>query len=213
MRKEVITCRVLKKWFEGYGLKCWMNEGHNKFTTKLSQKKPDLIIYAPLNNQYIAIEVKNGDNSREVYNASKIIEYWEEYKNNNIQYFINDQQIKIDSFCVATHYSQFGKLFYDDSKIVSIEQCKDDNWKYISKLKGLEPKNEYLKSSIYLRFLWSEWRKKRKREPAPGIGIILSNTLNLEKVSEEINRPLLFDMQWEEQINKHKWQNRQKVLQ
>lgn len=192
-QKERLVYIELKKWFNRHDIDCWLNFGDNKFTTKLSQKKPDMIIYSKKITQYIAIEVKPGDSSKDIHNASKIIEYWEDYINNKIEYFIDNKKIIISSFCVATINSVFGKIFQDDDELV------------VGKVE-FEPKYEYRRTKDYLRSLWSSWRKKRKKESQPGLGIILSNILN-----ENISRPLMFDMQWEQQI-KPKWQNRQKIL-
>jgi len=193
MQTEKNVCIELKKWFNRYNIDCWLNFGENKFTTKLSQKKPDMIIYSQKQHQYIAIEVKPGNSSKDIHDASKIIEYWEEYNQNKIIYFIEEQEIIISSFCIATINSIFGKLFDNDNEI-----CVGNLY--------FEPLFEYRRSRDYLRGLWSSWRKKRTRTEQPGIGIILSNILN--KCEEQ---PLMFDMQWEHQI-KPKWQNRQKIL-
>ena len=212
MGKEHNVCLQLKKWFNTYGIACFLNQGENKFTTKLSQKKPDLIIYSSKLNQHIAIEVKVGNCSKDLYDASKIIEYWENYENKNIEYYIDCEQIQISSFAVATLFSQFGKLFYNYNKVTSIDDNKNDKWKYYCKTHGLEPLWEYDRTTDYIRNLWSQWRKKRERKKQAGLGVILSNVLNQKVLTESIGNPLLFDMQWEEQKNKYKWQNRQKVL-
>ena len=66
MRKEHNVCKELKKWFNRFGVKCWLNEGQEKFTTKLSQRKPDIIIYSVQLNQYITIEIKSGDDKNAI---------------------------------------------------------------------------------------------------------------------------------------------------
>jgi len=211
---EFIVCKQLQKWLQQYpGVHCWINKGENSFKTKKSQKKPDLIIYSTKLRQYYAVEVKVGNISKDIYDASKIIEYWESYVNNEIEYFIDGHKINIDSFCVMTLYSMFGRLFQDDTELISIEDCKDDNWKKYSKETGIEPLWEYRRTHDYLRNLWSQWKKKRLKKPLPGMGVILSNILNSkERPIETPTAPLLFDMQWEEQANKSKWQNRQKKI-
>ena len=104
---ELKVAMQLKKWFENYGIKCWLNQGDDKFQTKKSQKKPDLIIFSAKINQYVAIEIKKGNISKEIYDASKIIEYWQAYEQGQIEYYIKDKQIQISSFAVATLYSMF----------------------------------------------------------------------------------------------------------
>jgi len=213
MNKEDKVCKQLKKWFENYKIKCWLNKGKNSFKTKKTQKKPDIIIYSPLQQKYIAIEVKTGIKNREIYDANKIIEYWETYKNKQIEYYIpqKNKPIIISSFTVATLFSMFGKLFKKERKPMSIEQHKSDKWKYINKKYGLEPRWEYPRTHDYLRFLWSQWRKKRERKNHPGLGIILSNNLNKKELKETISRPLLFDQQWET-YKKPQWKVRQKII-
>ena len=100
----------------------------------------------------------------------------------------------------------------NDGEPTSIENCKNDNWKKTNKNKGLEPKWEYPRTHDYLRRTWAEWRKFREKRYLPGVGIILSNVLNNDKISNIIGRPLLFDMEWESKINKPQWRVRQKLL-
>jgi len=210
-QKERVVCEQLKKWFNRYNIDCWLNFGNDKFITKDCQKKPDLIIYSKKLNQYIALEVKPGDISKDIHDASKIIEYWEDYTNGKIEYFIDEKKINISSFCVATISSMFGKIFKDDDNLLSIDDS-NDAWKRTNKLYGLEPLWEYRRTHDYLRGLWSQWRKKRKREQQPGIGIILSVILNSKEIpTDAVSSPLMFDMQWETSL-KPQWKVRQKNL-
>ena len=206
---EQTVALQLKKWFESNGVKCWLNQGEEKFQTKKSQKKPDLIIYSERLKQYIAVELKKGDSAKDVYDAGKIIEYWEEYELGNIEYYIDDIKIKIDSFTVATLFSMFGKLFKEDEVLNVVTE---DSFKAYCKQTGLEPIHEFQRTHDYLRHLWSQWRKKRKAEPQAGLGVILSTVLNQEEITLAIGAPLLFDIQYEDQARKPKWQNRQKTI-
>ncbi|MCJ7804471.1 hypothetical protein MUP35_01925 [Patescibacteria group bacterium] len=209
-KKELNVCKELKAWFERYGIKCWLNVGENKFTTKLSQKKPDMIIFSGLLKQYIAVEVKPGDSSKDLYDASKIIEYWEEYEQKKIDYYINEQKIEISSFAVASLFSPMGKLFQDDDEP---HISKDKDWEIYNQLTKLEPRYEYRRTHDYLRgVLWASWNKKREKKKQAGIGIIISDILNQEELQVGIGQPMLFDAQYENQRSKPKWQNRQKKL-
>jgi len=219
MRKEHNVCLTLKKWFEKFGVKCWLNEGKNKFTTKLSQKKPDLIIYSIQLNQYIAIEVKPGDNKTEIANGFKILDYWKDYVDEKIKYFIGKNQIKISSFCFATIGCMNGKIYLDDNILKdSIANAKTE-WQKCQVKHRLEPRFEYAESKKYLRNVWGAWRTRaynRKKEYQPGIGVILADILNNPSVDAEnlyITHPLLFDMQWRLSFrNKKQWRQNNILL-
>ena len=210
-RKEIQVCKDLKKWFENYGVDCWMNEGEDKFQTKLSQKKPDLLIYSKKLNKYVAIEVKVGDVAKDLHDASKILEYYKDYVEGKTEYYIDDDLVKIDSFAIASLYSMFGKLFKNEGTPISVNDADKDLWKMTNKKYGLEPLWEYPRSRDYLRRTWAEWRKFRERKQLPGVGVILSNVLNHEGITNNIDLPLLFDMEWETH-KKEQWRVRQKLL-
>ena len=219
MRKEHNVCRELKRWFESSNIKCWLNEGDDKFIIKGERRKPDLVIYSEILKQYIVIEVKSGDVSKDIMDASKIIEYYKNYYEGKTKYFINNKEIIVSSFAVASFYSMFGKLFKNDGEALSIDDCKDDKWKVVNKERGLEPQWEYPRTHDYLRNLWGQWRKIRERKQMPGLGIILSDVLNNKELYKlNIGKPILFDMQWElinmqwELINEGRWKVRQKWL-
>jgi len=199
--KELIICNELKKWFERYNIKVWLNQGESSFKTKKSQKKPDIIIYSNILKKYIAIEVKLGNIKKDVYDASKIIDYWKNYTDNNIEYYINNKKVEIYSFCIATINSIEGKLFFNDNKLIDSYE-KNDNWSIIQRKYNLEPRYEFNDTKNFLRMLWANWRRLRNKNQA-GIGIIVSNILNNKDV-----QPLLYDLNWE--INT--WKVRQKWL-
>ncbi len=216
-RKEVdLVYQELKKWFESYNIRVWLNEGENKFVVVGSREKPDMVIYSQKINQYIAIEVKKGERAKDVYDASKILTYYKQYVD-GIKYQIIDKEIKIDSFAIATLQSMFGRLFlYEDNPkstddYKSTEYYKKDQWMVVNKERGLEPRWEYPQTHQYLRQLWANWRLIRKKEYSPGMGIILSNVLNEKELDFAIGQPLLFDMQWEI-LKKAQWKVRQKWL-
>jgi len=211
MRKEHNVCKTLKKWFESFGVRCWLNEGKDKFRTKLSQKKPDMIIYSVQLNQYIAIEVKSGDNNTAVENGVKILDYWQNYVEGKIKYFIEKKEIKIASFCFATIGAMNGKLYLNDVIIKdSIKEAKTE-WQKCQVTNNLEPRFEYIKSKKYLRLLWANWRRIRGKEQ-PGVGIILADILNYPTVDINnfcVTHPLLFDMQWRMSFkNKKQWRQK-----
>lgn len=209
MEKKVYL--YLKDWFERSGVNCYLNYGKNGFTTKGSRKKPDLILLSKKLNQWIVVEVKVGNISKDIYDANKIIDYWSEYTENKIKYFIKNQEITISSFAVATFFSPFGKLFQEDNELKGMDDAKDQ-WAKMNIEKGIEPMWEYAHSRQYLRNLWANWRRIRKKEESAGIGIVFSNILNKENFIEGIDVPLLFDQQREFNKRGRQWKVRQKIL-
>jgi len=202
VKKEHNVCVTLKNWFESFGVECWLNEGSNKFQTKLSQKKPDMIIYSDRLNQYIAIEVKPGDNKTAISNGFKILDYWKEYVDGDIQYFIENEEIKISSFCFATIGAMNGKIYLDDNILKDSVANAKTEWQKCQVKHGLEPRFEYAESKKYIRNVWGAWRTRaynRKKEYQPGVGVILADILNspsIDSTQLHITHPLLFDMQW-----------------
>jgi len=197
MSKEHNVCLQLKKWFNTFDIKCWLNQGEDKFTTKLTQKKPDIIIYSHKIKQYIAIEVKPGDDKNQIRNAVKIIDYWNDYTNKRIEYYINDKKLQIypSSFCLATLGSMNGKIFQDDGEPRDSYTDTKTQWKQTQLKYKLEPRWEYPKTKEYVRQLWANWRRIRGKNQ-PGIGVIVADVLNHNQVEPCVSNPLLFDMQW-----------------
>jgi len=214
MRKEHNVCKTLKKWFESFGIKCWLNEGENKFTTKISQKKPDLIIYSVQLDQYIAIEVKSGDDKNAIRSGVKILDYWDNYIQKKIKYYIKNKEIKLSSFCFATLGAMNGKIFLDEKEPRDSYNDSPTKWKLTQIKYNLEPRWEYPKTKEYLRLLWANWKRIRGKDRA-GIGIIIADILNSPHIDTTnlcITHPLLFDMQWRMSFrDKKQW--RQKNLQ
>lgn len=209
----------LIKWFQQYDIDVWNNNGDNKFTTELSQKKPDLIIYSKKLQKYIAIEVKHGTTNRSVHDSIKIIEYYKDYNEKKIKYFINKKEINISSFAVATYYSKYGKLFGKEDTFI-----KKDNFdkysQFILKYRT-HPLHEYAASHAYIRTLWSQWRiykqkqvKKETWNNMPGIGCILSNILNQDVIDNQniITHPIIFEMKWLHNKYKPRWGVRTQLL-
>ena len=198
MGKEHNVCLQLKKWFNSFDIKCWLNQGEDKFTTKLTQKKPDIIIYSHKIKQYIAIEVKPGGDKNQIRNAVKIIDYWNDYTNKRIEYYINNKNLQIypSSFCLATLGSINGKIFQDDGEPRDSHNSPDKNWRETQRKYKLEPRWEYPLTKEYLRMLWANWRRIREQKTQPGLGVILADVLNHNEVEPCISRPLLFDYQW-----------------
>jgi len=209
--KEVY--KELSTWLKTYDVDSWINHGEKKFKIIGERRKPDMVIYSKKLNEYIAIEVKQGHISHDIYNATKIIDYLNDYNTNNVQYIINDHHIKISSFVVASVYSIFGHLFMDEGGEAIDSVNKEHNnkqWGQLNNRHHIEPRWEYPKTHMYLRQLWANWKRIRERKEGPGVGIILNDTLNKNELTYSIDKPIVFDIHWNNQINK--WRVRQKWL-
>ena len=171
---------ILSSWLQSHGVQIWYNRkikelnNQNIFKTQgESNKKPDMVIYSQFLKEYGAIEIKSGITNKDVYDASKIIKYQREYKERKTKYYIDENEININFFIVATRHSINGHLFEKETKITP----DDEKWhKTLLKYKN-EPPYEYDKSKHFLRHLWAMWRDERGKNE-PGIGILLSSCLD-----------------------------------
>jgi len=157
------------------------------FNTKGKGGKPDVII-SFINKfkgkQHIAVEVKDGNTNRNIFDAYKIFNtYYLNYINRKTKYFIDNQEIKIDYFIVATQFSPYGKLFLNDKRIIdNINKGENDIWRSMSAKNKTLPRCEYENTRNYLRSLWGmfrEWRKKNETLLKPGLGILESDILKI----------------------------------
>jgi len=181
MKPEVIAEIMLSGWLQSNGIRVWYNrkikELNNQNIFRVigkSKKIPDMIIYSRILNKYGAIEIKPGIINKDVYDASKIIKYQRMYKEGRTNYYIEEKEIDINFFIIATKNSLNGHLFEKETKIIP----DDEKWhkEILPKYKN-EPPEEYHKSKQFLRQLWSTWREERGKDE-PGIGILLSSCLD-----------------------------------
>ena len=195
--------------------------GWKKFTTKgRSNEKPDLVVNF-LNKfsgkEYIAIEVKDGGTNRNIFDSFKIFNtYYKNYVENKTKYFIDNQEIKINHFVVATQFSKLGKIFYDDTELIdNINKGQNDDWRNMSAKSKTLPRCEYEKTRNFLRSLWSlfrPFRNKNKQIVKPSLGILISDIVinfhpkELEIQSGMIGKPLLEIMRYKDWGKKHQWQ-------
>jgi len=158
---------------------------------------PDLLLKCNLfgKKEYIAIEVKDASQGGQVTSSCKIFEkYLKNYINGETKYFINDEEVIITRFAVATQYSEIGKLYQSNDFIIENEDNKDNPF-----LNKVIPKLEYNRTRQFLRqniSFYAQYRKKNKIKKAPGLGIIVSDILttfelkDLEVQEGMIGKPL-----------------------
>lgn len=139
------------------------------------QKKPDFIIKTSLG--YCAIEIKDNIKSNQVRESCKIIDiYLKNYCEGKTKYLIEEKEIKIDYFLVATQDSINCKLFKDRDELIN--NFKNKNKKQLCKWKLL-PYYEGTRTHDFVRGLFLYYKKIRKNlEIKPSIGILIGDFNN-----------------------------------
>ena len=209
-RSEIILWDWLKVNSNGIIKEIYFNRinqiGCKTFTTSGINKKPDFIISFDrgFGIEYIAIEIKSIESSRNIHNSGKILMYYENYILNKTKYFVDGKEIKINHFAIATENSPNGKLFKDD-KVLITNTTSSDEWREKNSKLKLIPEFEYQRTSDFLRRLWAEWRNLKKRirlnKDIPSIGIIISNP-------NKDSNPYLFTMIYTKWLSEFKWKQR-----
>jgi len=194
--------------------------GWKKFTTKgKSIEKPDFVVsyFNEFNGkEYIAIEVKDGRTSKNIFDSFKIFNtYYKNYIEGKTKYFINNQEIKIKHFVVASQFSKVAKLFFDDNEITdNINSGENDVWRSMSAKNKTLPRCEYNKTRDFLRGLWALFRlfrNKNKDIIKPSLGILVSDIITtfhpeeLKIQSGMIGKPVIEIMQWKPWLKKSQW--------
>ncbi len=192
---------VLGDWFKKHRVPYWHNrainqiENTNVFTTKGINKKPDIIIHTkkqPLQG-YIALEIKNGNKAKNLYDSTKIItKYIKHYQDKETEYFINDKPIEIKAFVVATQYSKEGYLLRDEEKM----QQPNDQWRKQLSEEGIHPSFEYNRTHQFVRQLWGFWRQSGRTPETPGVGVLLSGVLENYKPVPAVFFQSYFNDRW-----------------
>ena len=217
MKPEEEAEIILFKWLKEKG--CYVkriffnrkNNFNGMFQVKGTHgRKPDFVIEFDRNFgvEYIAVEIKSSKRGKDVYDACKILDYYNDYYSGNAHYFIDKKEIEIKHFAIATDNSPEGHLLKDEKAIW--DNYKDeDNYEYKKLLvdSGCYPQLEFYATGLYLRILWANWRRLRKKlefTKAPSIGIIMTD------LRETIKVPYFFTMvfcDWLED-KKPKWGQR-----
>jgi hypothetical protein len=162
------------------------------FTTTGVNKKPDFVIKINrgYGEEYIAVEIKDNNRSAQVYDAGKILMYYDNYLTGETIYYINNKSIKISYFLIATQGSIEAKLFNKSREL----QLESNIWDHSDRATqvnwGNEPSLEWNGTSQFFRNLLSTFRTYRKDKKiiklgGPGLGILTSK---IEPLYTEIKR-------------------------
>jgi len=149
------------------------------FTTKGVHKKPDLII--KLNDgyktKYYAIEVKSSENSKNILQASKILDkYLTNYLKHKTAYFINGGEIQLDGFLIASEKSLKGHLFKKESWIDNTSKEGGESKYNVATKYNIIPKKEGSRTFEFIRFLWENYSKFRNTFINKlDVGIVIGN--------------------------------------
>lgn len=213
MKEKEIEIK-LSKWFELYSIPIWFNRkitglnNNNIFYVTGTKKKPDMVIYTqkqPING-YIGIEIKDAEETKKVFDACKIIGYLKDHANQKSHYFINNKEIKIKVFAVATQNSPKGKIFNENL----IQYPSKKKWNKVLSITKNEPEFEYRRTKDLLRSLWRQWAIIKSIHD-PGLGIILSNMLTKQYSSK--NPKIFFQMYYNAIYKtKKRWNVRWKLI-
>lgn len=151
--------------------------GWKTFSVKGIQRKPDFIIEIDngYGREYIAVEVKSSNNSKDILDAHKIIDYWGRYVKKETAYYIKEQSIKIKHFVIATDNSPKGYLFDDETLLDNLADTSSKSKHYIASI-GLIPRFEGNRTFEFVRFLWNLYGKVRINfEEKCGLGILIAD--------------------------------------
>lgn len=173
------------------------------FKTVGSQKKPDLLIEKNTyyGKKYYAVEVKSSNTSKEILQASKIIDkYLEDYQDKKIKYQIDNNIIELSGFLIATDKSPLGHLFKYENWIDNSVLSDGESKYYASTKYKIIPSKEGSRTFEFVRILWQFYSKIRNNyDDKMDIGIIIGNTDNNYKPYMMITS---FDK------NKNRWSQR-----
>lgn len=151
--------------------------GWKKFRVEGLQKKPDFVVEIDqgYGKQYLVIEVKSSENSKDILNSRKILHYLESYQKKETRYFIEDKEIKIKHFLIATENSKKGYLFWNETLINNLCDVEAKSKVYVTKL-GIIPKHEGNRTFEFIRTLWNIYGDTRNEyEERCGVGILIAD--------------------------------------
>lgn len=177
----------LSNWFKLYGWKVYQDKkndiGNLCFHVKgESTEKPDLIVLNPFRNINIAIEVKSGENSRELSSPfSKLVKYFENYNEKKTFYFDeNNCKILLNFFVLGTYWSMEGRLKQYEHLHIDSPRGSKKGWTRLDSVDfGCCPKIEYDTTfNITRHGVWFHIDNDKHRIYDTGIGTLLSTVLD-----------------------------------
>lgn len=156
-------------WLNENGIDvCWKKKnvfGYDVFSAPTGAKKPDLLIR--WKDNVVLVEVKYAKSYSNVYDSFfQLLGYY-----NNIPCVsVDDQQMYVTGFIIATQYSIQGRLFPHEP----LETYESFGVKRKEAAVGGQiPFSEYKLTEMFTRLLW-----RAKRKPDVFIGTLLSSVLN-----------------------------------
>lgn len=193
LKREQQTEIILYAWMLENGIKTYLNRQDTKIRELIpsyeifktnNPKRPDLLIYSQKLG-WCAIEVKPNQKSNDIRSASKIQEYYEDYINGKTKYFINEEEIKISHFLIATNNSPYGGLFKTkDFPKNNTEDGKE--WQKQLIAWNVIPPYEFIRTHDFIRQLWNNWEE---RDITAGLGILLSSSIDTKETFNKIGIP------------------------
>lgn len=188
MVNETDALRRLSSWLKDYKWKILQdkkNQNNNQLfhVTGDSTKKPDIIGISP-KGYTIAIEVKSGEDGRDLGNYSKLMTYFENYNENKTFYFNEENKFfYIYDFVVATYFSPDGHLKTEEPLHID----REGSHRTWAAKNGLAPTKEYETTfTLIRRGIWDHTNYDKYRTDKTGIGVLLSSILDNEKDSPSI---------------------------
>ena len=174
---------IIVPWLEDTGYSVYIEK---QFVVKGSGgRRPDII--CGTKNVWSAIEVKIGKIA-DIQSSYKIIEYATEYRG-GARYFVDDVEILITNFLVATEFSTKGYLFKDD--VLPSKKWREKQAEQHTKRPFIEPYWEMQRSADFVRSVWKIW-KDRDNMRNLNIGVLLSSVNDSQKTLDATPIPKMF---------------------
>lgn len=181
MKKEAEVQKELSDWLtDSFPVEVYWaedfeeNTDYNTFTVENSGgEKPDLLVCG---KRTIAIEVKNGNDSSNVYDGIvELNDYLKDMLNNDPTYLVQGEEKKPEIFLLATQHSVEGRLFKEERE----PERRDgtESGKQYPIKQGNLPRFEWYRTEA-LAQIQSRIAKKIEKPLPIGIGVLLSSKLD-----------------------------------
>lgn len=173
MQPEQKAKLILSAWLMENGFEIWWEQknthGFDVFMVSgTGGSKPDMLFRNEFLPGYYVMEVKTGDKSRELMEASKIIGYYNDFVGGKASYSIGGEQITPVEFLIGTTYSPNNRLFKED--VLISDQEASTGRKNAREMNQI-PKEEYRRTADFIRHLWASWNMRVRPF---GLGALLS---------------------------------------